>query len=600
MLLGITTLFVAISISVIAAYYSIIGLTAIFAAAFLPIVLMGSVLEVGKLLATVWLHQNWNRAPKVIRAYLVTAVIVLMFITSMGVFGFLSKSHVQQAALGDEQVAQVESINEKMIRAQAKISRWTEDIERLNKGETSGRVDALIIREQKRITDARANLKPQIDAENNKVPGLREQAAIEIGQQNKRLTDAQNRSASDIKIAQDQLAQLDKDVAAYTKGGVKVGTFSDTDLVGKGAELRKQQKPERDKLQADITKAKSNEIGVAGRVQREIRNINKRLAESINKVELRIADIRKTIQPTIDSANTNIAKYTSDAGNQNKNIDVKIKELEILIENEQPVIDKLREDRFVFEKKYRAFEAEVGPVKYIAELVYGEADRNLLEAAVRWVIIIIVAVFDPLAICLILAATMTIGWAQEDKKARREEEQLTDETFTTADVELVKELEMKLEQHNDILTELEKLLDDNLGKMDPAEYAKLKNEHEKLGGERDEMEQALQAAIDQISNLEASEKDNLAKLSGLTASLTQFEERIEELLAKIANLEAEVERRDKVVEGLASKYHLVEKDSFGDDLIADAGPPPEDDNDDLLSILDDNVTEVADQKKSQQ
>jgi len=121
-----------------------------------------------------------------------------------------------------------------------------------------------------------------------------------------------------------------------------------------------------------------------------------------------------------------------------------------------------------------------------------------------------------------------------------------------------------------------------------------------LGGERDEMEQALQAAIDQISNLEASEKDNLAKLSGLTASLTQFEERIEELLAKIANLEAEVERRDKVVEGLASKYHLVEKDSFGDDLIADAGPPPEDDNDDLLSILDDNVTEVADQKKSQQ
>ena len=159
---------------------------------------------------------------------------------------------------------------------------------------------------------------------------------------------------------------------------------------------------------------------------------------------------------------------------------------------------------------------------------------------------------------------------------------------------------MKLEQHNDILTELEKLLDDNLGKMDPAEYAKLRNEHEKLGGERDEMEQALQAAIDQISNLEASEKDNLAKLSGLNESIAQFEERIEELLARIATLEAEVERRDKVVEGLASKYHLVEKDSFGDDLVADASPPPEDDNDDLLSILDDNATEVADQKKSQQ
>ena len=80
MFLGLLTLVVAISISVIAAYYSIIGLTAIFAAAFLPIVLMGSVLEVGKILTTIWLHINWNRAPKVLRTYLVTAVLVLMFI----------------------------------------------------------------------------------------------------------------------------------------------------------------------------------------------------------------------------------------------------------------------------------------------------------------------------------------------------------------------------------------------------------------------------------------------------------------------------------------------------------------------------------------
>jgi len=114
MFLGILTLFVAISISIIAAYYSIIGLTAIFAAAFLPIVLMGSVLEVGKLLATVWLHQNWHRAPMVIKSYLVIAVVVLMFITSMGVFGFLSKSHIEQSAMGTEQIAQVEVIDKKM------------------------------------------------------------------------------------------------------------------------------------------------------------------------------------------------------------------------------------------------------------------------------------------------------------------------------------------------------------------------------------------------------------------------------------------------------------------------------------------------------
>ena len=85
MFLGILTLFVALCISAIAAYYSIIGLTAIFAAAFLPIVLMGSVLEIGKILATIWLHQYWHRAPTIIKGYLTTAVIVLMFITSMGI-----------------------------------------------------------------------------------------------------------------------------------------------------------------------------------------------------------------------------------------------------------------------------------------------------------------------------------------------------------------------------------------------------------------------------------------------------------------------------------------------------------------------------------
>ena len=152
MFLGILTLFVALCISGIAAYYSIIGLTAIFAAAFLPIVLMGSVLEVGKILTTVWLHQNWHRSPKVIRAYLTTAVIVLMFITSMGVFGFLSKSHIEQSAVGKEQLAQQQTIDDKIFRSENKQKRWQEEINRLNSGQDSGRIDALIKREQQRIT----------------------------------------------------------------------------------------------------------------------------------------------------------------------------------------------------------------------------------------------------------------------------------------------------------------------------------------------------------------------------------------------------------------------------------------------------------------
>jgi len=191
MLLGITTLLVAICISIIAAYYSIIGLTAIFAAAFLPIVLMGSVLEIGKITATIWLKINWFRSPKLIRAYLVTAVIVIMFITSMGIFGFLSKSHVEQSALGNEQIAQVEIIEERLLRSQLKLERWTRNIDRLDKGETSNRIDALITREQQRIKDTNARIQPLIDAENAKVSGLRNQAQKEVDQQNKRLNDAQ-------------------------------------------------------------------------------------------------------------------------------------------------------------------------------------------------------------------------------------------------------------------------------------------------------------------------------------------------------------------------------------------------------------------------
>ena len=421
MLLALLILSVALALSGIAAYYSIIGLTAIFAAAVIPIIVMGGVLEVAKLTVTVWLHQNWQRARWIMKSYLVSAVAVLMFITSMGIFGFLSKSHIEQSALGTEQVAQVKVIDDKLIRAQAKVQRWTDEIGRLNRGETSGRVDGLIKREQARIVTANTRIQPQIDAENAKVKGLRDQAAIEVEQQNKRLNDAQKRTNADIQLAEKRLAQLDKDVAAYTSQGTTTGGVftADVDNVKKGNQLRASQKPERDNLNKAIQQAKSTEIGVASRVQREITKINTRLADQIKSVEVVVANIRKSIDPTIESANTNIAKYTLEAGSANKNIDQRIKELELNIENTQPEIDGLREEKFVFEKQYRQFEAEVGPVKYIAQLIYGDdPDQNLLEAAVRWVIILIVAVFDPLAIMMLLAATETFAWRRQDKELK--------------------------------------------------------------------------------------------------------------------------------------------------------------------------------------
>jgi chromosome segregation ATPase len=571
MFLGLLTLLVAFSISAIAAYYSIIGLTAIFAAAFLPIILMGGVLEVGKILTTVWLHQNWHRAPLIMRSYLTVAVIVLMFITSMGVFGFLSKSHIQQSSVGTEQLAQAQVVDQKMARIEAKINRWQEEMQRLNAGETSGRIDTLISRERERIAEAQEAIKPQIEAENSKIPALREQANTEIQQQNKRLNDAQSRSKSNIEIAQAQLAQLDKDVAAYTKKGVVEGTFNDTDLVARGAKLRQQQKPQRDELQQDIEKSKRDELSVAARVQGEITKINARLAQQIQAVDARIVDIRKSILTTVTSANDNIARYTSDAGSTNKDIDGKLIELERKIASEQPIIDQLREEKFVFEREYRQFEAEVGPVKYIAELIYGDADRNLLEAAVRWVIIVIVAVFDPLAVCLVLAGSMTIGWANKERR---------DKKIKAAGIVVdprVEELEMQLNKHNEILEELEKLLDQNIGNIDATEYAKLQTEYASMLAEKSELESALANAqnetdllVDKVVTTE-EERDNYKKqIDDLVAGTGSFETRIEELVNRIAELESEVDRRDQVVIKMAQKYQLVEKDEFANDLVTEA------------------------------
>jgi chromosome segregation ATPase len=571
MFLGLLTLLVAFSISAIAAYYSIIGLTAIFAAAFLPIILMGGVLEVGKILTTVWLHQNWHRAPLIMRSYLTVAVIVLMFITSMGVFGFLSKSHIQQSSVGTEQLAQAQVVNEKMDRSKAKINRWQEEMQRLNAGETSGRIDTLISRERERIAEAQAAINPQIEAENSKIPALRDQANTEIQQQNKRLNDAQSRSKSNIDIAQTQLAQLDKDVAAYTKKGVVEGTFNDTDLVARGAKLRQQQKPQRDELQQDIEKSKRDELSVAARVQGEITKINARLAQQIQAVDARIVDIRKSILTTVTSANDNIARYTSDAGSTNKDIDGKLIELERKIASEQPIIDQLREEKFVFEREYRQFEAEVGPVKYIAELIYGDADRNLLEAAVRWVIIVIVAVFDPLAVCLVLAGSMTIGWANKERR---------DKKIKAAGIVVdprVEELEMQLNKHNEILEELEKLLDQNIGNIDATEYAKLQTEYASMLAEKSELESALANAqnetdllVDKVVTTE-EERDNYKKqIDDLVAGTGSFQSRIEELVNRIAELESEVDRRDQVVIKMAQKYQLVEKDEFANDLVTEA------------------------------
>ena len=174
MLIGILTFLSAISISAVAIYYSIAGLVAIFAAAAIPIMIMGGVLEVGKLVTAVWLHRYWGQATWWLKTYLSIAVVVLMFITSMGIFGFLSKAHIEQTSAGEESIAKVEQIENEIVRLNAVIDRADDKIEAL---ETSG-------------SGSDANIQSQIDKEQDRIDKAFERIKPAIEQQNKIIEDA--------------------------------------------------------------------------------------------------------------------------------------------------------------------------------------------------------------------------------------------------------------------------------------------------------------------------------------------------------------------------------------------------------------------------
>ena len=255
MIFGYITLVIAFILSAVAAYYSVLGLTAIFAAAALPVIIMGGALETGKVISAMWLHKNWQRSPWLYKAYLVPSVLFLMLLTSMGTFGFLSKAHLDQAVPSGDVQAQVTLIDERIANHKETIETAKKTIRQL-----SDSVDQTV----SRTTDANG--------------------------------------------------------------------------IDRAAQLRKGQTKERNQLQNEIQTAQS-------------------------------------------------------------------------------AIVKLQEQRAPIAASVRKIEAEVGPIKYIAALIYGNSvDADILEKSVRWVIILIVAVFDPLAIVLILAGTKQLDWARADAK----------------------------------------------------------------------------------------------------------------------------------------------------------------------------------------
>ena len=257
MFLTILTFLSAISISVIAAGYSIVGLATLFAGAVVPIILMGSALEVGKLVAASWLYHNWNSdVPRLLKLYLFIAIIVLIFITSLGIFGFLSKAHLDQVKPTSSNNIKIELLDNQ-IKSQ----------------------EIIIERSQKTLT------------------------------------------------------LLDKALEVYI----------DKEYVTRGLKERKKQKPERDALTLDINEASDK-----------------------------------------------IAELSDKKGSL-----------------------KLEQDKI---------EAEVGPIKYVAELIYGENAKDMFDHAVRVVILILIFVFDPLAVLLLIAANISLRqWRKKRNLVESEE-----------------------------------------------------------------------------------------------------------------------------------------------------------------------------------
>ena len=489
MALGILVLITALSISAVAIYYSIAGLVAIFAAAAVPIIIMGTALEIGKLVTAVWLHKYWSQAKWWLKTYLTTAVVVLMFITSMGIFGFLSKAHIEQTSASEESIARVEQINSEIGRLNGIIDRAETKIKQL---ESSG-------------TGADANIQSQIDKEQDRIDKAFERIQPAIEQQNKIIEDARAGDANRTKPYEDQLTNIQNEISRLETtareyedkiANLKANQGAVDPLLQQIKKIEEEiirvtnqlQSTERSQIRAGQAIIGVTSDGLFGgntrealakwvaaqqdriaQIQGEVSQLRKDATTTVDKERERLAgivkdirtnqipalkdreltmlgkidEVRQTESPVIQTARDEIQRLRKSAEEQVANsqalierlrsqlaqtdkadeIDAAVDEQMLRIKNADAEIDTLTEQKYELEAEYRKLEAEVGPIKYIAEFVYGEAaDKNLLEEAVRWVIITIIFVFDPLAVLLLIASQYTFAYRKDDSGGRLRQE----------------------------------------------------------------------------------------------------------------------------------------------------------------------------------
>ena len=386
MFLAILTLITALAISAVAIYYSVAGLVAIFAAAAVPIMIMGGVLEIGKLVTAVWLHKYWKQAAWWLRTYLSVAVFVLMLITSMGIFGFLSKAHIEQTSAGEESIARVETIQNEIDRQLGIVGRAENRVRQLESSEIGAdeNVQGQIDKEQDRIDTAYDRIKPAIAEQNNIIAGVTQLFQNELDKIDADLTTLQGYvDNGEIKKAQ-QMIGASADGIFGKKTAEKIGDWKEAKQAERAEWLTKIQ----DAANSPTVQAARKEIArLRDNADRQIEQSNL----LINRLRDQLGD-------------------TSNQEEIQKNIDEQLER----VRTASSEIETLTEEKIGLESEYRKLEAEVGPIKYIAEFVYGEkADNNMLEEAVRWVIIIIIFVFDPLAVLLLIASQYTFEFRRK-------------------------------------------------------------------------------------------------------------------------------------------------------------------------------------------
>ena len=383
----------AIALSSVAGYYSVIGLTTIFSSAFIPVLIMAGTLETSKVIVASWLYNNWKKTPWLLKSYLTGAVVVLMFITSLGIFGFLSKAHVEQAAAGAEQQAKVLHISQSIDQQNAIIERAKTKLANAGKGNEAGNaaINTRIDDANKVIDSANKRVQPQIDEQQRVIDAAN--AKIEL------------RARS----TQSQIDDIDRQVANLDN---IVKSLIDQKKTSQAQARQQEQQADRTRLAKSKTE-----------LLKQIDAMRQAPDPQADVAKAEIARLRAKVDDEIKQARAVIEQLTNklSQGSDTDKLQADIDAQNEAIKAAEAQIETLNADKFKLETEGRKLEAETGPIKYIAQALYGDAvDQTLLEHAVRWIIVLIIIVFDPLAVLMLIAANQGLREWREGGSAEPE------------------------------------------------------------------------------------------------------------------------------------------------------------------------------------